>query len=96
LQKVGFFGALTLLALFLLANLFAFHQKHALTNRTGAIVIASETSVKSTPALNGTDLFRLHEGTKVEITDNSMKDWKEVRLPDGKEGWIDVKALEVI
>ena len=96
LQKVGFFGALTLLALFLLANLFAFHQKHALTNRTGAIVIASETSVKSTPAQNGTDLFRLHEGTKVEITDNSMKDWKEVRLPDGKEGWIDVKALEVI
>ena len=58
--------------------------------------MASETSVKSTPAQNGTDLFRLHEGTRVEITDGSMKDWKEVRLPDGKEGWIATEAIEII
>ena len=96
LQKLGFFGALLLVLFFLVANLFAWHQKQMLTNRTGAIVTASETSVKSTPAQNGTDLFRLHEGTKVEITDDSMKDWKEVRLPDGKEGWIATAAIEVI
>ena len=96
LQKLGFFGAAFMVLLFLMANLFAWHQKQMLTNRTGAIVTASETSVKSTPAQNGTDLFRLHEGTKVEITDDSMRDWKEVRLPDGKEGWIATTAIEVI
>lgn len=96
LQKLGFFGAVLMVLLFLMSNVFAWHQKHMLTNRTGAIVVASETSVKSTPAQNGTDLFRLHEGTRVEITDASMKDWKEVRLPDGKEGWIATEAIEVI
>ena len=96
LQKLGFFGALFMVLFFLAANLFAWQQKQTLTRRTAAVVIASETSVKSTPAANGTDLFRLHEGTKVEITDDSMTDWKAVRLPDGKEGWMDVKALEVI
>lgn len=96
LQKLGFFGALAMLVCFLLFNLFAWQQKQTLTHRTGAIVIASETSVKSTPAQNGTDLFRLHEGTKVEITDDSMAGWKEVRLPDGKEGWIAASAIEII
>ena len=52
--------------------------------------------MKSTPAQNGTDLFILHEGTKVNITDDSMKDWREIRVADGKEGWLPTKDLEVI
>lgn len=96
LQKLGFFGAAFMLLFFLFANLFAWHQQQVLTHRTGAVVVATETAVKSTPAQNGTNLFMLHEGTKVEITDDSMKDWKEVRLPDGKEGWIAVTSIEII
>jgi SH3-like domain-containing protein len=52
--------------------------------------------VKSTPAKQGTDLFILHEGTKVTITDGSMKDWKGIRLADGKEGWIETRQIESI
>ena len=52
--------------------------------------------VKSTPAKDGTDLFILHEGTKVSITDDSMSGWKEIRVPDGKEGWIETSQIEVI
>ena len=52
--------------------------------------------VKSTPDESGTDLFVLHEGTRVEIIDNSMKEWKEIRLADGKIGWMPAKAMEVI
>ena len=96
MQKLGFFGTGVMLLLFFLSSLFAWQQKQTVTLRTGAIIIASETPVKSTPAQNGTDLFRLHEGTKVEITDDTMRDWKEVRLPDGKEGWIATTAIEVI
>ena len=95
-QKLGFFGAALMVILFLLCNLFAFSQKQTLTSRNAAIVVAAETNVKSAPAQNGTDLFKLHEGTKVQITDDSMKDWKEVQLPDGKQGWIELKAIEVI
>ncbi len=96
LRKVGFFGALFLLVVFLLSNLFAYQQKQKLTHRTGAIIMTSAAPIKSTPSKNGTDLFILHEGTRVTITDGSMKGWKEIRVADGKQGWIEVKQLEII
>ena len=96
LRKVGFFVGLLFLVVFALSNLFAYQQKQALVERSGAIVIRSAATVKSTPANNGTDLFILHEGTKVTITDNTMKEWREIRVADGKEGWLPTKDLEVI
>ena len=96
LRKTGFFGGVALLVLFVVANIFAWQQKQELLHRKGAIIFAPAVTVKSTPAANGTDLFILHEGTKVDITDGSMKDWKEIRIADGKEGWIESKHIRVI
>ena len=95
-QKVGFFGGGFLLFVFVLSNFFAWQQRQQLLNREGAIVVAPSVTVKSTPAQNGTDLFILHEGTKVVITDGSMKSWREIRLADGKKGWIESKKIELI
>ena len=96
LRKIGFFGGIVLLLLFVMSNVFAWQQKQNLLYRKGAIVIVPSVTVKSTPASNGTDLFVLHEGTKVNITDGSMKGWKEIRIADGKEGWIESKQIEEI
>ena len=96
LRKVAFFGALFMIVIFVCSNLFAHQQKTQLLNRTGAIITESAVTVKSTPAKNGIDLFILHEGTKVTIIDASMKEWKEIRLADGKEGWIETRQMETI
>ncbi len=96
LRKVGFFGGFVLLILFALSNLFAWQQKQDLLFRKGAIVISPSVTVKSTPAKNGTDLFILHEGTKVSITDGTMKGWMGIRIADGKEGWIESNMIEEI
>ena len=96
MQKVGFFGGGALLVVFVLSNIFAWQQSQNLLYRKGAIVVAPSVTVKSTPAQNGTDLFILHEGTKVVITDGSMKDWREIRLADGKKGWLESKKIELI
>lgn len=96
MRKVGFFGAAAMIVLFVLANVFAHAQKDALVNRTGAIITSSAVTVKSSPAATGTDLFILHEGTKVTITDRSMARWREVRVGDGKQGWVEKKVLEEI
>jgi tetratricopeptide (TPR) repeat protein len=96
LRKLGFFGGLLLLLTFVLSNLFAYQQSQVLEHRSGAIIIRSAVNVKSTPASNGTDLFILHEGTKVTITDASMKEWREIRVADGKEGWLQTKDIEII
>ena len=96
LRKIGFFGGFVLLVLFALSNVFAWQQKQDLLYRKGAIVVSPSVSVKSTPAKNGTDLFILHEGTKVSITDGSMKGWIGIRIADGKEGWIESDMIEEI
>lgn len=95
IRKIGFFGASLSMIIFVVANVFAYQQGNKVTSYNGAIIM-STANVKSTPAENGTDLFVLHEGTRVDITDDSMNDWKEVRIADGKEGWIETKKLELI
>ena len=96
LRKIGFFGGLAFFVIFLLSNLFAFQQKQALDNRTGAIIMAPSVNIKKTPAKNSTDQFVLHEGTRVDIIDKGMTDWRCIRVGDGREGWIETKAIEEI
>ena len=96
LRKIGFFGAFGLLLVFIVANIFAHAQKQSYITRSGAIIMAPAATVKSTPAKQGTDLFILHEGTKVEITDGAMKQWKRIRVSDGKEGWVETSQIEII
>lgn len=95
-KKIGFVGAVVFLIVCVCSNIFAAEQKDKVVNRVGAIVTAPTITVKSTPNESGTDLFVLHEGTKVYIEDNSMKGWKEIRLEDGKEGWLPTSSIEVI
>lgn len=95
-REIGFIGAVVLLVVTVCANLFARQQKNELMDRTGAIVMSPAVTVKSTPDKSGTELFVLHEGTKVFVEDNSMKGWKEIRLEDGNKGWIPTEAIEII
>jgi len=65
-------------------------------NNKEAIILSPSVTARSTPSENGTTLFILHEGHKVEIKDNSMKEWKEIKLEDGKVGWVPTQSLELI
>ncbi|MGB7842401.1 MAG: tetratricopeptide repeat protein [Salinimicrobium sp.] len=52
-----------------------------------AIVFSEEADVKSEPNLGSTDVFQLHEGTKVKVTED-FQDWFEIELPNGNQGWM--------
>lgn len=95
-RKSGFYGSAVFLLLFAFANLFAFQQKHELETKQGAIVIAPTVNVKKTPAASGTDIFVIHEGTRVDITDRGMKQWRGIKLADGREGWLKTSQIEEI
>ena len=96
MKKIGFAGAVLMLCLVVASNLFAGYQKDKLIDRKEAIVLVPSITVRSTPSEDGTSLFVLHEGHKVEIKDNSMYEWKEIRLEDGKVGWVPASSIEVI
>jgi tetratricopeptide (TPR) repeat protein len=96
LRKLGFFAGLLFLVVFALSNLFAYQQKHQHAEHRGAVVVTPSVGVKRTPDQQGKDGFVIHEGTRVNITDTSIKSWLGVRLDDGREGWIHASAVELI
>ena len=96
LRRITFFVSVVMLVLFLLGNLFAWQQKRQLSGRDSAIVMQESVAVKNIPSENGTDEFTIHAGTKLIITDDTMSDWKQILLPDGREGWVRIHSIEVI
>jgi tetratricopeptide (TPR) repeat protein len=73
----------------------AYNQNNVLESHSSAIVFSPSVTVKSSPNNNGTDLFIIHEGLKVTITGKS-DGWKEIRLSDGKIGWLPKESIEEI
>lgn len=96
IRKIGIYGAMALLVITLISNLAAVSQHLGLKNRNTAIILTPSVTVKSSPSDSGTDLFVIHEGSKVEILDGSMKEWMEVKFEEGKQGWIPVNTAEKI
>ncbi|MCR5820939.1 MAG: tetratricopeptide repeat protein [Bacteroidaceae bacterium] len=96
MKKTGFTIAVLFLLVSIFANIAAYSHRQSITHRSGAIIMSTSVVVKSTPSDSGTDLFILHEGTRVEIIDDMMKEWCEVRMSDGKEGWMRKADLELI
>jgi tetratricopeptide (TPR) repeat protein len=51
------------------------------------IMLAQKVEVTGSPEESGTELFSLHEGVKVQI-EKEMDEWYQIRLEDGKTGWV--------
>ncbi len=96
LRQTGFYAAVSLMLLVVLGNVCAYQQRRFERERSSAIITATSVTVRSTPSASGNELFVLHEGTRVEIRDNSMKEWCEVQIADGKVGWLERRDMEVI
>ena len=96
IRKAGFYLSLLFFLLVVLTNLAAYSQYTEMANHAAAIVMDPAISVKSSPSENSTDLFLIHEGSKVEILDSTMKNWYEVKFEEGKQGLIPAQAVEII
>ena len=59
------------------------------------VILEEKVSVVSEPDIDGTEVFILHEGTKVRINRN-LNNWLEISIPDGKIGWLQEASLEII
>ena len=94
-RKAGFYGALCSLLLFVATTAFAISSRNDILTEDEAIVMSSAISVKSSPDRSATDLFVLHEGTKLRIV-AEFDEWVEVVIADGKKGWTERKNIETI
>lgn len=91
-----FFGTAFIALIFSIVSLFfAGRVYNYELNKDQAIVYSPSAYVKSSPDEKSTDLFILHEGTKVKILD-TVGDWKKIKLANGSIGWILMKEIEII
>ena len=92
---MGFYAALFSLVLSLTTIFFGIKKYNLETNNSNAIVFEPSLTVKSEPSENSTELFLLHEGTKISILD-STDNWHKISLPDGNIGWIRSETFRII
>ena len=74
---------------------FSRSRQQMIMMRNGAIIVAPSVTAKSSPDEYGTNLFILHEGTKVEVVDSIGK-WNEIKISNGNKGWVKSSAFELI
>jgi tetratricopeptide (TPR) repeat protein len=95
MRKALFYTAMVLLIWGILSGYAAQQQYHKLTQDDRAVVFEPTLNVKSAPEQTGKDLFVIHEGLVVQITEE-IGDWYRIQLSDGNVGWVPKSALEVI
>ncbi|MDR2836259.1 MAG: tetratricopeptide repeat protein [Bacteroidales bacterium] len=86
IKKLCFYISILTLLITILTIIFSAKSAKNTINNKFAIIFES-TMVKSSPNEEGSNLFEINEGLKVEIKD-SINSWYEIKLSDGKDGWI--------
>ncbi|RLF30744.1 MAG: hypothetical protein DRM98_06385, partial [Thermoplasmata archaeon] len=89
-------SVMLILGLAALLTLYPLLQRYAMTtNRDYGIILSDSSKSLAAPQEGSTELFIVHEGTKVQVLDQD-NDWSKIELIDGKQGWIPSGDLEII
>ena len=87
-RKVSFWMSVFLLFISVTSFVFAVENNRMVKHHNLAIIQTPSVTIKSSPdEESGTDLFMLHEGTRVRIEDE-LGEWRQVVLTDGNRGWL--------
>jgi tetratricopeptide (TPR) repeat protein len=95
LKVIGFWLAILFFIVSITSLALSLRNKSMVYDSQSAIIFNPIINGKSSPDSSGTDLFVLHEGTKVTVEDE-VGEWYEIKLSDGNKGWIPVNSLEII
>jgi tetratricopeptide (TPR) repeat protein len=94
-KVIGFWTAVLFLLISVSSLGFTVRNKSLVYDSRKAVIFAPSVNGKSSPDNSGTDLFVLHEGSKVSVED-LVGEWYEIRLSDGNKGWVPAGSLTII
>ena len=94
-RKAGFYAMAICGVLFIATSVFAISSRNEMVKGKGAVIMSSSVSIKSSPDRAATELFVLHEGTTV-VVGEKIEGWVEIRIADGRKGWIEESRIERI
>lgn len=94
LRKTAFYTSIVafVISIISITNAYSLYQRDH--NRAEAIITQGIVNIKSSPDRSGTDLFTIHEGTKVIISE-TLGDWCCIHVGN-YIGWMPISYLERI
>jgi tetratricopeptide (TPR) repeat protein len=92
LKRVSFWLAALAFICSSITFTFGSSLRNRLLHHNSAVITERSLRVKGSPSETGTELFIIHEGLTVQLTDK-LGDWVEIRLPDGNKGWVKESTL---
>ncbi len=105
-RKTGFFGGIILLAICVIANIFASIATRYSTSSDEAVIIVPSTLLSTSPRApkdRSEEALLLHEGTIVQIIDSvttrmdsTTTKWYDVQVDNNNRAWINGNAIERI
>lgn len=94
-KKTSFWIAGIVLFLTVVSMVNSYEIKVERISKNDAIILTPSITVKSSPDENGTDIFVIHEGTKVRKVDE-VDNWVKIVIADGTKGWVKATDIEPI
>lgn len=94
-RKLAFWTGVFFISAMSVSFIFSISSYREYSKKSSGIIFTPTVTVKSSPAENSVDLFVIHEGTKVFITDK-VEGWSEVRLANGNVGWVMTDSFRLI
>ena len=79
----------------MLCSSFLLYHHYRDSRTDHAVILTRSVNVLSAPEENSTDVFMLHEGVKVQLTER-RGEWIKIELPDGTNGWLRQEYLGII
>lgn len=92
IKRMAFWFSIASLSLSAITFTFGSTLTSKLTNHNTAVITDRSVRVKASPSETGTELFIVHEGVTVQLTDK-LGEWVYVSLPDGNKGWVKEAAM---
>lgn len=94
-KRIAFIIGMFALLLSIMTTVLAFMSYRDFQADQPAIVFSNEVIVKSEPNDRSQEVFRLHEGTKLNILEE-FNDWKKIRIADGQTGWLTSESVQLL
>lgn len=94
-RKIYFLSGVIILLINIVSGIITWQTNTEAQKQNTAIVFTPTLPVKSSPDDSSIDLFVIHEGLKVTVTDN-LGEWGEIRIANGSKGWVKADNLKPI
>lgn len=94
-KRIAFILGLVSLLISIFTVIIAFTEYRDFKADQPAIVFADEVIVRAEPNNRSQEVFKLHEGSKVQVLE-ALNDFQKIQIADGKIGWLPKEGVKML